>query len=199
MHRGLILACAPRFGCFWLASFVSNIGGWAQQIARPWVLLEIGASPSWVGLDAFALSAPLWLMTAIGGAVADRSDRRRLIAALQSAQMLCPILLLTLLAARVVQPWQVIALSLVSGTAEALTLPALSNTVFRLAGRERLASGLALNAAQYNVARIAGPMIASALLARGGLSACFLLSAVSCIPLLIATWQFSIRGYGGRS
>lgn len=189
MNRGLILVRAPRFGSFWLASFVSNIGGWAQQIARPWVLLDLGASPSLVGLDAFALSAPLWLMTVIGGVVADRSDRRPLIAALQSAQMLCPILLLTLLAARAVQPWQVIALSLVTGTAEALTLPALSNTVFGLVGRERLASGLALNAAQYNIARVAGPMIASALLARGGLHACFLLSAASGIPLLIATWR----------
>ena len=188
LYRGLILLCAPRFGSFWLAGFVSNIGGWAQQIARPWMLLGLGASPLLVGLDAFALSAPLWLMTAIGGAVADWPHRRRLIAALQSVQMLCPILLLALLAARLVQPWMVIALSLVIGTTDALTTPSLSNAVFGLVGRERLALGLALNAAQYNIARIAGPVLAGALLAGGGLSACFLLSAVCYIPLLIATW-----------
>lgn len=188
LYRGLMLLCAPRFGSFWLAGFVSNIGGWAQQIARPWMLLGLGASPILVGLDAFALSAPLWLMTAIGGVVADWPHRRRLIAALQSVRILCPILLLAILAARLVQPWMVIALSLVIGTTDALTTPSLSNAVFGLVGRERLALGLALNAAQYNIARIAGPMLAGALLAWGGLSACFLLSAVSYIPLLIATW-----------
>jgi MFS family permease len=187
LYRGLILLRAPRFGSFWLAGFVSNIGGWAQQIARPWMLLGLGASPLLVGLDAFALSAPLWLMTAIGGVVADR-PHRRLIAAVQSVQMLCPILLLALLAARLVQPWMVIALSLVIGTTDALTTPSLSNAVFELVGREHLALGLALNAAQYNIARIAGPVLAGALLAGGGLSACFLLSAVSYIPLTIATW-----------
>ncbi|HLZ98358.1 MAG TPA: MFS transporter, partial [Steroidobacteraceae bacterium] len=77
MPPGLILVRAPRFGSFCLAGFVSNIGGWAQQIARPWMLLGLGASPLFIGLDAFALSAPLWLMTAIGGILADRPDRRR--------------------------------------------------------------------------------------------------------------------------
>jgi MFS family permease len=188
LRRGLILLRAPRFGFFWLAGFVSNIGSWAQQIAKPWMLLSLGASPLLIGLDAFALSAPLWLMTAIGGVVADRPDRRRLVATLQLVQMLCPILLLTLLAARMVQPWMIIVLSLVIGTTDALTVPTLSNAVFGLVGRDRLALGLALNAAQYNIARVAGPVLAGTLLGAVGLSACFLLSAGSFIPLLIATW-----------
>lgn len=54
-HASLQLLLTRRFGTFWLASLLSNIGTWAQQLARPWLLLSLGASPWLLGLDAFAL------------------------------------------------------------------------------------------------------------------------------------------------
>jgi predicted MFS family arabinose efflux permease len=86
-----------RFGTFWLASLLSNIGTWAQQVAQPWLLLSLGASPWLLGLDSFALGGPGLLLTLVGGVLADRADRRRLIAVLQSIQMLCPLLIVGLL------------------------------------------------------------------------------------------------------
>jgi MFS family permease len=66
-----------HFGTFCFASLLSNIGTWAQQVAQPWLLLSLGASSFVVGLDSFALGAPVWLLTIAGGVLADRSDRRR--------------------------------------------------------------------------------------------------------------------------
>src|SRR5674476_1546599 len=78
-----------RFGTFWFASLLSNIGTWAQQIAQPWLLLSLGASPFLLGVDSFAMGAPVFLLTLVGGALADQRDRRRVIAFFQSIQMLC--------------------------------------------------------------------------------------------------------------
>ena len=52
-----------RFGVFCFASLLSNLGTWAQNVAQPWLLLSLGASPFLLGLDSFALGAPVWLAT----------------------------------------------------------------------------------------------------------------------------------------
>ena len=66
-HASLQLLRTRRFGTFWFASLLSNIGTWAQQLAQPWLLLSMGASPFLLGVDAFALAAPVFLLTLVGG------------------------------------------------------------------------------------------------------------------------------------
>ena len=116
------LLLTRRFGTFWFASLLSNIGTWAQQVAQPWLLLSLGASPFLLGLDSFAIGAPVLLLTLVGGALADGGDRRRIIVQFQSIQMLCPILLVGLLLTGTVQPWIVIVLSLIVGITDALSM-----------------------------------------------------------------------------
>ena len=90
--KSVDLLFSRRFGTFWFATLLSNIGTWAQSVAQPWLLLTLGASSFLVGLDAFALGAPVWLLTLVGGVLADRADRRLVITLFQSIQMLCPML-----------------------------------------------------------------------------------------------------------
>ena len=75
LHQSLALLRTRRFGTFWFASLLSSIGTWAQQVAQPWLLLSLGASPFLLGLDEFAMDAPVWLLTLLGGLLADRADR----------------------------------------------------------------------------------------------------------------------------
>lgn len=96
-QNSLRLLGTRRFGAFWFASLLSNIGTWAQQVAQPWLLLSLGASPFLLGLDTFVMGAPILLLTLVGGALADGADRRRIIVFFQSIQMVCPILLVVLL------------------------------------------------------------------------------------------------------
>src|SRR5476649_373997 len=119
----LHLLFTRRFGTFWFASLLSNIGTWAQQVAQPWLLLSLGASSFVIGLDAFALNAPVLLLTLVGGVPADHADRRKIIARFQSAQMLCPIILVALLLAGSTRPWMVVSLSVVVGVTDALSMP----------------------------------------------------------------------------
>lgn len=188
-RESLALLRTRRFGTFWAASFLSNIGTWAQQVAEPWLLLSLGASSFLIGLDSFAMNAPVWALTLVGGLLADRADRRRVITLFQSIQMLCPLLIVVLLATGSVQPYLVIGLSLVVGITDALSMPSFQSIVPSLVKRDQIGRGLALNTTQFNLSRILGPALAGVLMAGGGMAACFALSAASYVPFIaIALW-----------
>lgn len=185
----LQLLATRRFGTFWFASLLSNIGTWAQQVAQPWLLLSLGASSVLIGLDAFAMNAPVWLLTLVGGLLADRADRRRVIAGFQSAQMLCPVLIVGLLVSGTLKPWMVVVLSLVVGITDALSMPSFSSIVPSIVRRDQIATGLALNSTQFNLSRIAGPALAGVLMAGAGAVGCFVVSALSYLPFIgVAVW-----------
>ncbi len=174
---------------FWFASLLSNIGSWAQMVAEPWLLLRLGASPFLVGLDSFALSMPVLLLTLAGGVLADRADRRRVITLFQSLQMLCPIAIVALLLTGGLAPWIVIALSLVVGITDALSMPAFTSIVPTIVERPQLPAALALNSTQFNLSRVLGPALAGVLMASVGAIGCFAVSAVSYIPFIgVALW-----------
>lgn len=187
--ESLLLLRTRRFGTFCIASFLSNLGTWAQQVAEPWLLLSLGASSFLIGLDAFAMAAPVWVLTLLGGILADVSDRRRVIATCQSIQMLCPTLLVVFLLTGTVEPWIVIALSLIVGITDALSMPSFQSIVPSIVERRQIASALALNATQFNLSRTLGPALAGILMITLGAIGCFALNALSYLPFIwVALW-----------
>ena len=187
--KSLLLLRTRRFGTFWLASLLSNIGTWAQQVAQPWLMLSIGASSFLLGVDAFAMGAPVLLLTLVGGVLADRGDRRRIIASFQSVQMLCPIIVVALLVTGKIEPWMIIACSLVVGVTDALSMPSFQSIVPTIVEREQIATGIALNSTQFNLSRILGPAVAGVLMASVGAAGAFAVSAASYVPfILVALW-----------
>jgi MFS family permease len=194
----LSLLRTRRFGTFCFASLLSNIGTAAQQVAQPWLLLSLGAPAFIVGLDSFAQGAPAWLLLLVGGRLADHADRRRVIVGFQSAQMLCPVLIVVLLLTGLVQPWMIVGLSLVVGVTDALSMPSFQSIVPSIVRHDQIATGLALNATQFNLSRILGPAIAGVLMAALGAVGCFAINAFSYVPfLLVAWWVLPKRGAAG--
>lgn len=185
--ESLALLRTRRFGTFFLASLLSNIGTWAQYVAEPWLLLSLGASPFLVGLDAFALSAPGLLLTLVGGVLADRADRRRVIATFQSIQMLCPTILAVLLLIGTVRPWIVIVLSLVVGAIWLLSVDPARD-------RRHLSSGFALGYGTILVLVALNPWFwgLPVLLGLAGFS--MSISNTSAYSLLQTTASLSLRG-----
>ncbi len=185
----LRLLGTKRFGTFWFASLLSNIGTWAQQVAQPWLLLSLGASSFLLGVDAFAMGAPVLALTLVGGLLADRADRRRVITVFQSIQMLCPTLIVVLLVAGTVRPWMIIVLSLIVGITDALSMPSFQSIVPSIVERGQIPAGIALNSTQFNLSRILGPAVAGVLMAGVGASGAFAVSAASYLPfILVALW-----------
>ncbi len=199
-RESLRLLRSRRFGTFWSASLLSNVGTWAQQVAEPWLLLSLGASSFLIGLDSFAMNAPIWFLTLMGGVLADRSDRRRVITLFQSIQMLCPLVIVIALWSGSVTPPLIIALSLVVGITDALSMPSFQSIVPSIVERDQIGRGVALNSTQFNLSRILGPAIAGVLMASAGVVACFALSAASYIPFIgVALWILPRRNPGRAS
>jgi MFS family permease len=189
LSRSLSLLGTRKFGTYWFATLLSNLGFWAQQVAEPWLLLDLHASAFLIGLDAFMLDGPQWAFTLLGGVLADHADRRRVIAVFQTLQMLCPLALVVLVATGRCAPWMVIALAFVVGVTDSLSMPSYSSIVPSIVEHEQIPAGLALSSIQFNLSRILGPAIAGALLAGFGVIACFAVNAASYIPFVaVAVW-----------
>ena len=186
----LRLLATRRFGTFWFASLLSSIGTWAQQVAEPWLLLTLGASSFLIGLDSFAMNAPVLLLTLVGGVLADRADRRRVIALFQSIQMLCPTAIVILLVTghgETVDDHRALG----GGRRDRCAVDAvvLSRSCRRSFRESRSAAALALNSTQFSLSRILGPSIAGVLISSVGAMACFVVSAVSYVPFIgVALW-----------
>jgi MFS family permease len=189
-RESLNLLSTKRFGTFWVASLLSSIGTWAQQVAEPWLLLSLGATPFLIGLDSFAMNAPVWLLILVGGMLADARDRRRVITFFQSIQMLCPMAIAVMLLLHVaIQPYWIIGLSIIVGVTDALSMPSFQSIVPSIVSRDQIPRGLALNSTQFNLSRILGPAISGVLMSSAGAFACFALSAASYIPFIgVALW-----------
>jgi MFS family permease len=188
LKQSLALLATRRFGTFWFASLLSNVGTVTQQVAQPWLLLSLGASSYVLGLDAFASGAPVLLLTLVGGLLADRADRRRIIGAFQSIQMLCPTVLAILILTGRARPWMVVAMSLVVGITDALSLPSFQSIVPSIVPRSRIPAGIALNSVQFNLSRILGPTVAGLVMVSVGAAGAYAVSAASYVPFILVAW-----------
>lgn len=103
------------------------------------------------------MNAPVWLLTLSGGVLADRADRRRVIAFFQSIQMLCPALIVVLVMTSSARPVFIIVLSLVVGITDALSMPTFQSIVPSIVERKQISRGIALNSTQFNRSCILGP------------------------------------------
>ena len=187
--RALSLLLTPRFGTYFVATLLSNVGTWSQQVAEPWLLLSLGASPFLIGLDTFVQSAPALVLILAGGMLADTGDRRRVITTFQAIQMMCPVTLVALLLTGTVVPWMVIALSLIVGITDALSMPSYQTIAPSIVRHDQIGTAIALNASQFNLSRILGPTLAGILMASIGAIGCFLANALSYVPFIaVALW-----------
>ena len=189
----------PNFRLLWFGAFTSSVGTWMQQLAQSWLVLEISKSPFYLGLDAFLGQLPIILFSLVGGVIADRMDRRRLLLASQYVQMASAFLLTILIATGVVHVWHILVLSFVVGTAQAFGGPAYSALVPSLVSKEDIPNAIALNSIQFNLARVIGPVLGGLALTNLGASWCFGLNGVSFIFVVFSLLRLKIDFKAGTA
>lgn len=174
----------------WAGAFASSIGSWVQQVAQAWLVLSLTGSPFYLGLDAFLGMAPMLGLSLVGGAVADRFDRRKLLLVSQAVQMFSALTLALLVGLRVIggMPlvYAILALSFLTGTAQALSGPAYLALLPNLVTKPFVPQAIAGNAIQFNLARVIGPMVAGLVMARFGAATCFAFNALSFLAVMAA-------------
>lgn len=186
-RRGMFSSLAhAQFRRYWIGLFLSNIGTWMQVVAQGWLVLRLSNSALVLGLVGFAGSIPTLLFAPLAGVAADRADRRKLLIATQSLQMLCAFTLAAAVGWKFVTVPLVAAVAIVNGLANAFTMPSHQSLFLDLVGREDLMNAISLNSMQFNLSRVLGPMVAGFTIAAFGETGCFLLNAVSYLAVIAA-------------
>ncbi|MCU1229641.1 MAG: major facilitator superfamily 1, partial [Acidobacteria bacterium] len=184
----------PDYRRFWTAQFLSNIGSWMQAVAQGWLVYRLTDSPFLLGFVAFAGSAPTFVLMLPGGVLADQWNRRRVVAISQAAQALAALAIAISVHFHTVTVWQICAAAAVAGTAMSFSAPAWQAMIVDLLeDRQRLPNALMMNSLQFNLSRAIGPVIAGIALSGVGAFWCFLLNALSFIPLIIVLGRIRDR------
>jgi MFS family permease len=173
-----------NFRLFLFGHLVSSTGTWMQQVAQDWLVLRITDAPLPLGITLALQFAPMLVLGAWAGLVADRVDKRRLLLATQTAMAVLALVLGTLTATGSVQLWMVYALALLLGVATAFDMPARQSFVTEMVGPDRVANAVGLNSASFNTARVLGPAVAGGLIAVVGIAPAFFLNAFSYLAMI---------------
>jgi MFS family permease len=183
------------FRVLWFGAFTSTIGTWMQKVAQNWLVLTLTGSSSafFLGLDSFLGELPILLFTLVGGVIADRHDRRRLLLMSQYIQMTTAFTLMALVYFERIRIWQVLTLSVITGLAQAFGGPAHQSLLPSLVSKEDVPNAVAFNSIQFNLARVIGPLLAGAALAAFGMAACFGMNGVSFLAVIAAILSLHIR------
>lgn len=162
----------------------SFTGTWIQNVAQGWLVYELTHSAFWLGLIGFLNFLPLSLFSLVGGSVADRLPKRRLLLMTQIVAMLLAFLFATLVWTDAIKVGWIGVLAFGFGMANAFEIPTRQAFVIELVGKEDLMNGIALNSATFNTARLLGPAIGAAVIAALGIGWCLFLNGVSYIAVI---------------
>jgi len=163
-----------------------------QKVAQSWLVLSISGSPFLLGLDAFLGEIPIFLFSLVGGAMADRVERRRMLLMSQFIQMTCAFVLALLIGTGTVRVWHILCLSFVVGCAQSFGGPAYQALVPMLVEKEDLPNAIALNSIQFNLARVIGPVLGGFALVKLGAVWCFALNGVSFIAVIVSLFALGV-------
>ena len=174
------------FRLMWIGACTSSIGTWMQIVAQSWLIYRLSHSSRLLALDQFLGGIPIFLFSIIGGVVADRTERRKILLVSQYIQMASAATLTILVAFGLTHVWPILCLSFLSGLAQAFGGPAYLSLIPTLVDREDMPNAIALNSIQFNLAVTVGPALGGLMLARLGERWCFGLNALSFLAPIIS-------------
>jgi len=174
-----------NFALVWSAALVSNIGSWMQTVALGVVVTVKTHDPLWTGLVAAAAFVPMGLLSPVGGVLADRFERRRLLVVTTVFEAIFAAVL-AVLAAGHAPPWAMMALAFLGGVAAALGFPSYQAMLPDLVERDHLLAAVSLSSAQWNLGRVVGPALAGVVLVASSAAWAFAVNAASFGAVVVA-------------
>jgi MFS transporter, DHA1 family, staphyloferrin A biosynthesis exporter len=176
----------PNFRLLWFGTVISSSGDWMDQIALNWLVYQLSGSAVQLAILNLARLAPIFVFTLVGGVIADRAERRRLLFTTQAVAMVLAFILATLTITGLVQIWMVILIAIGRGIVLSFNQPARQSLISELVPREDLKNAIALNSATLNLTRVLGPTIGGLLIATVGVAGAFYLNAATFLAVLYA-------------
>src|ERR1022692_3456648 len=181
-----------NFQLFFGGQLISLVGTWMQSLAQAWLVYQMTHSSLLLGVVGFASQIPIFLLSPVGGTVADRYNRHRVVIATQTTSMILAAILALFTLAHWLTVWELITLASLLGVVNAFDIPARQAFLVEMVGREDLMNAIALNSSMFNGARVVGPAIAGILVASIGEGWCFFANAVSFIAVIAGLLMMKI-------
>ena len=156
------------------------------MVAQGWLVYDMTGSSFYLGLVGLARAIPALAFSLVGGAVADRYDRRAIMGLANSAVAFSAVMLGLLTVTGLVQVWHIIVLALITGTAFSFEMPARQSLVSYLVPPKDVVSALSLNSVAFNTAQVLGPALAAILIEAIGEGPVFILNGLSYVTVVAA-------------
>ena len=154
----------PSFRRLWSANAFTYVSRWMQITLLAWLVLTLTASPLRVALVGFFAMAPMLLIGAFGGVLADRLDRRRLMLATQTLNFAAAVAMTLLLFTGAAEFWHAYIIIMVTGISTALDAPSRRSMIHDLLGRYGVTNAMALDAVGGQSSKMLGPALAGLLI-----------------------------------
>jgi MFS family permease len=182
----------PNYRLFFLGQIVSLVGTWMQSVAQSWLVYRLTGSSFLLGLVGFCGQIPVFLMAPLGGMLADRHNRHRMVIATQTSSMLLAFLLAALTLLGHIKVWEIMVLATLLGVVNAFDIPTRQAFVVEMIQPQDLINAIALNSSMVNAARMIGPAVAGLTVAAVGEGWCFLFNGVSYIAVIAGLLMMNI-------
>lgn len=181
----------PIFRQVWLANLASSFGLMFQGVGASWLMVSLSGEATDIALVQSATTFPIALLALVAGALADNYDRRRIMIAAQIVMMVVSSLLTAFAMLGWLTPALLLVFTFLLGCGMALNAPSWQASVGDMVPKPALASAVAYNSMQFNIARSLAPAIGGAIVASVGASAAFLLNATSYVGLIavLSRWK----------
>jgi MFS family permease len=192
-----------NYRLYWFGQLFSVLAQNMEAVAQSWLVLELTDSPLLLGLTGLTFAAPTIALTLLGGVVADRADRRRIMIAAQAGSASIFLIVATLVFTRWIALWHVMALAFISGCIRAFDRPSRMALLPQMVPREDIPNAVAIGGTIWQLNRLVGPAVAGMLIYLVGIAAtyyfCFAASLVAvCLWLGIHSHhQPAVGGAGG--
>ncbi|MHB8143917.1 MAG: MFS transporter [Thermoleophilia bacterium] len=181
-----------NYRLYFIGQGISLSGTWMQSIGQAWLVLTLTSSGTSLGLVVALQFLPVLLLAPLGGVIADRFSKRRILFITQSAAATLALVLAVLVATGEIRLWMIYILATFYGLTNTVDNPTRQSFVMELAGRDSLRNAVTLNSMEINLTRVIGPAIAGVLIAGIGFAPCFFINSASFVAVLICL--FLMRG-----
>ncbi|QAA31536.1 MFS transporter [Clostridium manihotivorum] len=182
------------FRYFFIGSIVSLIGTWMQNAGQSWLVVTLTDSALKLSFVSALQFTPVLLFSLFAGALIDNYPKKKILLITQSIMGVLAFVLTFLVFTHSIQYWHILVLATILGCCNAVDMPARQSFMIELVGKENLMNAIALNSTVFNAARMVGPAVAGIMIKVFGFFICFLLNAVSFIPLVYGIYKISAQG-----
>ena len=173
-----------NFRLYFIGQGISTSGTFMQTIAQAWLVLKLTNSGTALGAVTALQYVPMLLLGPLGGSIADRFSKRKILYFTQSISGLLAVVLGALVLTGSVRLWMVYIFALSLGTINALDNPTRSSFISEMVGEDQLKNAISLNSSLMSMCRVIGPTIAGLIIATAGMASCFIINGISFFAVI---------------